>query len=344
MPTAAIDFSLASFAMIIVVIGAIFGVNLIVSTYFDEPTLSQERYQQIGKYILLNEGEPSNWSLGRIPLNLGLAKYGNPYDLDLDKVTRLNQLNKYSINYSIAWHALGIDDVSFRLEVDLLFDITLNLTSSKKQGDTTSYNFSAKTTQNGYPIPCQVKYYIAIKNSTFWDYGTTDNEGTGTVQFTISNSQNGTAVLIGLAKATESIFSYKILRFAHNSSSVNQSGSFAILSPLNQSLFVDLTPSATALNAAIFTYHYHFNLTTNGNFYVIPKIIDGSPKIITLTGINGSSYWAEWVAYPQIPLVMGADMSGDYVVSDVNVVSYLVNINGSLYRLNVKFRSPMGYE
>jgi hypothetical protein len=41
---------------------------------------------------------------------------------------------------------------------------------------------------------------------------------------------------------------------------------------------------------------------------------------------------------------MGADMDDDYVVSDVHLVSYVVDINGGLYRFEIKFRSPADYE
>lgn len=121
-------------------------------------------------------------------------------------------------------------------------------------------------------------------------------------------------------------------------------GTFTTLSPLNHTLYLDLVAGATAWNAAVFSHSYSFNLTADGSYYDIPRLLEGSPMILTLTGVNGSVRWAEWVAYPQVPLEMGADMSDDYVVSDVNLASYLVDINGGLYRFKIKFRSPAEYE
>jgi hypothetical protein len=344
LPTASIDFTLASFAMIVLVLGAIFGVNMVVSPYMEENSHDPERYHQIGKYMLLSQGEPSNWGTGSTPSNLGFAREGDPYDLDIDKVTRLNALNAQALNYSTAWQALGIDDVSFRIEVGTLFDISLNSSSSQVQGDDTVYTFSASTTRDGYPLQCQVSYYVAIRNSTYSNSGSTDGSGSGSVQFNLPNSQNGTAILIGLARAEESIFGYDVLPFAHNSSAPHQSGTFASLSPLNHTLNADLTTGATAWNAAVFSHSYSFNLTADGSDYAIPRLLDGSPMILTLTGVNGSDYWAEWVSYPQVPLEMGADMSDDYVVSDVNLVSNTVDIKGGLYRFEIKFRSPAEYD
>ena len=115
MPTASIDFTLASFAMIVLVMGAIFGVNIVVSPYIEDDSHDPDRYQQIGKFMLLSQGEPSNWGEGGTPMNLGFAGGGDPYDLDIDKVTRLNALSAQALNYSSAWQALGIDDVSFKV-------------------------------------------------------------------------------------------------------------------------------------------------------------------------------------------------------------------------------------
>jgi len=344
LPTAAIDFTLASFAMIVLVLGAIFGLNMVVSPFMEENSHDPERYHQIGRYMLLSHGEPSTWGAGGTPSSLGFAREGDPYDLDIDKVTRLNASNSYALNYSSAWLALGIDDVSFRIEVEPLFDITLKPSSPQDQGDDIVYTFSSSTTRDGYPLPCQVSYYVVVRNSTYSNSTSTDSSGSGSVQFTLPNSQNGTAILIGIARAAESIFSYDVLPFAHNSNAPLPSGTFATLSPLNHTLYLDLVAGATAWNAAVFSHSYSFNLTADGSYCDIPRLLEGSPMILTLTGVNGSDRWAEWVAYPQVPLEMGADMSDDYVVSDVNLASYLVDINGGLYRFKIKFRSPAEYE
>ncbi|UCH57336.1 MAG: hypothetical protein JSV18_08415 [Candidatus Bathyarchaeota archaeon] len=344
MPTASIDFTMASIAMILIVMGAIFGVNMVVSPFNGDSPPNFERYYQIGRYMLLSQGEPEDWGGGGTPSSLGFARTGEPYDLDIDKVTRLNIENVYSLNYSSLWQSLGVDDVSFRIEVEQMFSIALSLTSSQIQGDDTVYNFTASTTRGGYPIPCQVSYYVAIRNSTYSDSGSTNSSGSGPVQFTLPNSQNGTGLLIGIARTEESVVSYCVLPFTHDSGAPAQAGTFANLSPLNYTLHVDLTSGASAWNGAIFSYSYSFNLTADGSDYSIPRLLDASPLVLTLTGVNGSDHWAEWVAYPQVPLQAGADMSDDYLISDVGLVSYIVDIKGALYKFKIKFRSPAEYD
>ncbi|MEE8354943.1 MAG: hypothetical protein V3S09_03875 [Candidatus Bathyarchaeia archaeon] len=344
MSTASIDFTLAAIAMIVVTLGAVFGVSMVVAPYLEGDVHGVERYQQIGRYILLSKGEPSGWGTGGIPNELGLAAGGSPYELDIDKVTRLNPDHPQSVNYSTLWQALGIDDVSFRISVEPLFNLILTMASSQVQGSDTVYTFSSTTVRDGYPLPCQVTYYIAVGNSTYSSSGSTALNGSGTVQFTLPNSSNGTAVLIGIARAEKSITSFDVLSFAHNTSQPNQPGAYASLSPLDYTLGVSLAGGASAWNAAVFSYGYSFNLTASGSDYIIPRLLAGGPMVVTLTGINGTDRWVEWVAYPQVPLEVGGDMEDDYVVSDVWVVEYVVEIEGGLYRYGMKFRSPAEYD
>lgn len=344
MPTASIDFTLATIAMIVVALGAVFGVNMVVAPYLDGSVHGVERYQQIGRYILLSRGEPAGWGVGGTPTALGLAVGSDPYELDIDKVTRLNPDHPQYVNYSTLWQALGIDDVSFRISVEPLFNLTLTLASSQVQGSDTVYDFSATTAKDGFPLPCQVSYYVAVGNSTYSSSGSTTLGGSGTVQFTLPNFLNGTAILIGVARSESSIASFDVLPFAHNISQPGQPGAFASLSLLDYTLGVSLSGGVSAWNAAVFSYDYSFNLTASGSDYTLPRLLDGGPMVVTLTGINGTDRWAEWVAYPQIPFEVGGDMDDDYVVSDVRVVEYVVEIEGGLYRFRMNFRSPAEYD
>jgi hypothetical protein len=242
------------------------------------------------------------------------------------------------------WQVLGISDVSFKIEIDLIFDVVLSLLSTSTQGNSILYNFTIHTTKNGFPLACQLRYYVVVRNSTYSSIGTTNESGYGEVQFSIPRSLNGTAVLIGIARTQGSIASYNILSFSHNSSLQYSPNEFARLSPFNGSLYFDLEDNVTAWNAAIFSFEYSLNLTASGSGYNIPYVLDCSPLIITLTGVNGSDYWVEWAAYPQIPLKIGVDMPKNYSVSDVYQEVFIVEINGALYRTKILFRSPAGYD
>ena len=343
MPTASIDFTLAAIATLMVVMGAIFGLDMAAEPYLTGETPECERYYQIGRYMLLSQGEPESWGQGGTPSSLGFASGSEPYELDIDKVTRLNPSSAYSVNYSSLWQALGVDDVSFRIEVKPLFETTLSLASSQAEGGETTYNFTLSTASGGYPVQCDVSYYLMLGNSTYTSSGSTDSSGLGAVTFTLPGSTNGTALLISIAESEASIMSHEVLPFAHNSEAANAPGSFATLSPLNYTLSVEYVTNTTAWRAAVFSRDYAFNLTSGESGYAVPRLLDGGPMVLALTGVNGSECWVEWAAYPEVPLAVGADMSDDYLVSDVVRVTYVVEVSGGLYRFEVLFRSPAEY-
>ena len=255
MPTASVDFTLAVVASIMIVTGAIYGVNMVAEPYLDSDPHTVERYNQIGRYILLSDGAPSDWGTWAQPTELGLASEGEAYELDIDKVTRLNPGNNYAVNYSVLWRALGIDDISFNLQVDLLFNVYLSLNSSEIQGGETLYRFNVTTERDGYPFSSFVRYYVVIDRYTSTEFESTDDGGKGTVDFSLPNSLTGTALLIGIAKIEESIMSYDVLPFAHNSGAPASGGAFASLSPIDYKLNVNLTSTSEA-SAAIFSYNY----------------------------------------------------------------------------------------
>ena len=342
MPTASIDFTMATLAIIMVTAGAIYGINIVAAPYLEIDN-SESRFYQIGRSILLSEGTPENWGTGSIPTALGLADGDEAYSLDIDKLTRLNQNNQYAVNYSTIWNSLGVEDVSLGIEVSLLYDLSLSVLSSVDNGDNTTYTIQAVCTKDGYPVESDLSYYVAVRSSTFHATGNTNSSGIGTVQFTLPDSQSGTAMLVGFSKLQDSMITYDILPFAHQSGAPQPANTYATLSPLNHILYPDIT-NGSSVNAVVFSYDYSFNLTSSGLEYLIPSLQDGSPMILVLTGIDGVDYWSEYVAYPQVPLELGITMDSDYVLSDVSTCTYLVEVSGNHYKIVIQFRSPEEYD
>jgi hypothetical protein len=66
--------------------------------------------------------------------------------------------------------------------------------------------------------------------------------------------------------------------------------------------------------------------------YALTDFTDASPTIIVLQGTNGTADFAEWVAYPQVPMEFGADFSR----SETNLYIYPVTIDGALYKLTLR--------
>ena len=151
MPTASIDFTMATLAIIMVIAGAIYGVNMVAAPYL-ETSKSESRNYQIGRSILLSEGSPVDWGKEGTPISFGLADGNEAYSLDINKVSRLNPENEYAVKYSTLWRTLGVYDVSLRMEIFQIYNLSLSLELLIDNGENTTYTFQAACTRDGFPI------------------------------------------------------------------------------------------------------------------------------------------------------------------------------------------------
>lgn len=349
MPASSIDTFLACSIMILLVLSAMAGLSKTLNPYIND--LSQkndaEKYQQFTKYLLLNPGNPQNWGAMSdvIPSSFGLALAGvlNPYELDIDKVSRLNNENVHSMTYPQLLESAGIHDAALRIEIKTLFDLSINLTSSLAGQDESTYNFDLSTKKSGLPISATLKCYVVAKNHVQSVNSSTSSDGNGSIVVTIPNSANGTALLIAFAEAQPKMTAFNVYSFSHNSATPEPNGTFMGLSPLNYVLNVSfLYPQEEILMAKVFTYSYSLNLTritadSQTAEYGIPHLLDSSPMILVMTGFNGSSYFADWVSYPQVPLEMGADLDGSNHGSRVVSLTYIVSINFAFYEFIIRW-------
>ena len=109
------------------------------------------------------------------------------------------------------------------------------------------------------------------------------------------------------------------------------------LSPLNYFLNIATNSSGAVIqNCYVFSYAQSANLeyTSGALGCAIPEIVDKSPLIIVVEGVENSSHFQQWVSYPEVPFTSGSTFQG----SAQNVFSYDVTINGVLYKLDDKFR------
>jgi hypothetical protein len=303
------------------------------------------RFQQLASHILLNTGTPTNWGQSRtiVPSSLGLAKADSPipYELDIDKVTRLNSENAYSLTYRQLWESLGVEDVSFNIEVKTLFQVSIELVSSQTGENETSYEFEIFTGKSGMPVPSNMSAYVVVADFVDKVNASTSSSGTGSLSVSIPNSVNGTALLLvfAQAKAHSRIVAFGVYAFGHNSATPFPNGTFTRLSPLDFVLNVSLTyPDTDVQKAQVFTFNYNFSLTekTLGSQsveYSVPRLLDSSPMVMVLTGYNASTSFAEWVSYPQLPLSIGANFSQSIAGSKIVSQSHVVTINFALYEV-----------
>jgi hypothetical protein len=310
-----------------------------------------ERYREISKYLLLNEGSPSNWGQNSqiIPEDFGLAKTGseNPYELDVDKVTRLNSENLYAISYAKIFTALKLSDASFRIEIKPIFDVVINLTATFVGVNGTTYQFEIVTKKSGIPIQSELKCYVIAENYLKANDCYT-SDGGSTVNVTIPDNINGPAVLVALAKAVcdSDIASYGVYAFAHNSANPKPEGTFLKLSPLNYTLKASFIHSeinlskAYALSLNYYSILEHASDDNQSVTFSLPRFLDSSSTIIILTGWNSTDFFVEWTAYPQIPLQTGANFASSEALSNVAAYDYIITINSVLYKCTVWLGGP----
>jgi hypothetical protein len=118
---------------------------------------------------------------------------------------------------------------------------------------------------------------------------------------------------------------------------------FTRLSPLNYVLNASLVSSSVQVrNAKVFTFNYNFSLVEKSEGaqtkeYYVPRLVDSSPMIMVLTGYNGSMSFAEWAAYPQLPILTGANFTESIARSKIVSLSYIVTVNQALYEVVTKW-------
>jgi len=352
MPASSIDTILACSIMIVLASSAMAITSITLNPYLNELSHKNdvERYQQLAKYILLNPGTPPNWGSTPevVPSSFGLAleNSSHPYQLDVDKVSRLNGENAYSITYPQILEAFGVRDVALRIEVEPLFGLSVDLVSNSTEENETTYTFEITTKKSGLPISAQLSCYVISKDYVDNVLSSTSSSGNGSVSVTIPNSANGTALLISFAKIETQIVAFNVYSFSHKSSIPKPNGTFMRLNPLNYTLNVSFSyPNEEVLRAQVFTYNYTFEMTQIAEDnqtaeYSFPRLLGASPMIMVITGSNGSSIFAEWVSYPQLPIEMGADLSGLDAAAKIVSLTFIVNVNLALYEFTIKFVGP----
>lgn len=351
MPASSIDTFFACTIMITLALAAMVNTSNILRPSMDNALHQNdtERLRQLAEHLLLSPGTPSNWGSVKdtAPTNLGFADStaSIPYALDIDKITRLDSMNSFSSSYAQLWQALGVNDVSFGIEVKTLFNVSITLLSTTVGVNETTYQFDIYTRKSGTPVPANLRSYVVALDYVNSVTSQTATDGHEAISETIPNSVSGTAILLTFAQAQSNsqIVAFNAYTFAHNSEAPLPNRTFTQLSPLDHVLNVTFTyPNEEVSNAIALTFNYDFTLTEKDANeqaieYEIPKLLDASPILLVVTGFNGSSAFAEWTSYPQLPLTFGANFEGNAESRTVSF-SYMVTINSALYEVATRWR------
>lgn len=345
MPASSIDTFFACTLIVAVVVVSMAATSMVVAPHLNSmQNLNEEEYlQKIVEYTIVNPGNPANWGQNQsiTPVAFGLAKDGSvSYELDVDKVSRLNSQNIFSLSYLEMLEALRLENVALRYSFSQIMDVSVALNSNVTGGGSTTYSFNISVCRDQAPVATSLQCYVVANNFLSYTSSSTSSNGQGNVEIEIPNDSNGTALLIVFARAPydNRVTAQSVYTFGHLSSEPPPNNTFLALSPLNNTLQVDSNVSEVSLGAAYeFSYSYESTLTSTSNeTYTIPNCLDSSPKVLVATGWNGSTFFIEWTTYPQVPLEMGANFEDSECFS----FNYVVTIDETLYRLNVQCGGP----
>jgi len=351
MPATTIDTFFACTLLVILVVSAMAVMPKVLYPFMDglAHKNDNERLQQLAQYILLNTGAPSGWGNSRyvVPSSLGLALNDTlAYSLDVDKVTRLNSRNRYAITYVQLLDALKVSNIALKISVQPIFNTSVALISSVNNGTQTDYSFEITTENSGRAVVSDVSSYFVVRDYVDNTVISINSNGKGVTSFTVPNSANGSALLIvfAKAKANPSVISFGIYPFGHNASTPEPDGTYTQLSPLNYMLNASFNyPDEQISGAYAFSYGYWANSTQLSNAtqtveYSFPRFLDESATILVVTGFNGTESFAEWVAYPQVPLDIGVNFDSSTSKGSVASFTYIIIINTAQYALQIKCR------
>ena len=342
MPTVSID---TFFACSLIVSVALLATASLAGTMQDRinsmQDLNKEDYlRNIAEHLVTSYGTPVDWgSTGAVPNIFGLSDSDSSYlyALDIDKISRLNNQNNYSLSYFQVSNAARLNNIALGISISQMLSITTTLSGNSSIGDETAYTFEISVSHASGPTSAALQCYVVAKDFVSAVSNTTSSAGVGYITVQIPNAANGSALLIVFARASfdDRITSYGTYSFAHLSQEPSPNHTFLGLSPLNYTLSLEKNfPDITIEHGYAFSYAYQSNLTsTSTTTYAIPEFVDKSPTVLVISGLNDTTSFVEWTAYPDIPLDFGADFEN----SEKNVFVYTVLVKGTLYKLTLSF-------
>jgi len=303
--------------------------------------LNKEDYlRNIAEHLVTSYGTPVDWgSASTVPSSFGLADNESPYlyELDIDKVSRLNSQNSYSLSYAQVSVASMLNNIALGISVSQMLSVTVILESTNSMEDETAYTFEVSVSQASGPVSATLQGYIVTKDYVNSVSNETSSTGIGQITFHVPNASNGPGLLVVFARAAfdDRVTAYEVYSFAHLSQEPSPNHAFIGLNPLNHMLSVEEKfPDVTVEHAYAFSYGYQSNLTaTVATTYAVPEFVDKSPTVLVASGVNDTFPFVEWTAYPCVPMEFGANFEN----SEQNVFAYTVLIKGAFYKLTLIF-------
>ncbi|MCW3982997.1 MAG: hypothetical protein NWE96_03265 [Candidatus Bathyarchaeota archaeon] len=281
-------------------------------------------------------GSPVDWGKTNVvPVDFGLAlnTATRIYELDIDKICRLSTLNSHSLSHVDLAVASKLTNIAMGISLSQTLTISLEQTNTYTAGDDTYTTLAVSTAIESKPSKANLQCYLVAQNYQYNATATITTSGTTEVVFHYPTISADDALVVVFARAPfdERVTSYAVYNFASGQQETTPASTALSLSPLNYTLSFNQSGGALIQKMYTFSYLHQYITTSQGGECAIPQLIDHSPIVMIVCGEVEGQYFQEWTSYPQIPLSVGSSFAN----SERNVFSYMVTVNGVLYKLDV---------
>jgi hypothetical protein len=323
--------------MAVLIATAFLGVTLQARIAGTDDANKDSYLKALADHIVTYPGSPTSWGTqSAVPVDFGLAKYPSTgvYQLDIDKVSRLNRLNTNAISYFDLLNSEKLNNMSLGISVAQVMTLTVEQLSTHNAGGVTYAELSVAAGINTKPVCAELHCYIVADGYFYNASASIPQSGIYTLTVHVPTDLVENAYIVAFARSSfdERITSYAVYNFATGQQESQPASTGLSLSPQNYRLSFQQTPEVSVQNVYALTYTYINNVTVfQGSNYAIPKTVDTSPIVLFACGRNGAQYIEEWTSYPQVPLTAGSTFPN----SERNVFSYLATVEGVLYRIEI---------
>jgi hypothetical protein len=338
-PSTAFDtfFACTIIVMAVLIATAFLGVTLQARIAGTDDINKDSYLKAIADRIVTYPGSPTSWGAeSAVPADFGLAKYPltGAYQLDIDKLSRLNRQNTNVLSYVDMLNSAKLNNMSLAISVKQVMDLSVQQLAVHDVFGVTYAELSVAASINSKPTGAELHCYVVADGCFYNASAVIPSSGSYTLTVHVPTDAADGAVVVAFARSTFDmrITSYAVYSIADGVQETAPASTGLSLSPQNYRLSFTQPPEVSVQNVYALTYSYNNNETTfQGSSCGIPRLVDNSPIVLVACGQNGSSYLQEWTSYPQIPL----DAGSTFTNSERNVFGYLVTVEGVLYRAEI---------
>lgn len=339
MPSSAFDtfFACTIIVSAVLIATAFLGVTLQARIVSTDDTNKDSYLKAVADHIITYPGSPTDWGAETsVPADFGLAQYQSTstYQLDIDKLGRLNSLNTNVLSYVDLLYSAKLNNMSLGISVEQVMDLSVEQSGTYTVDGVTYSELSIATSINSKPSSAELHCYVIADNYFYNVSSSISSSGSCTLTVHVPTGTVEDAFVVAFARSTfdDRITSYAVYSIADKAQEFMPASTGLSLSPQNYRLNFTESSDASVQKVYALTYSYNNSVTAfQDSSCAIPKLVDSSPIVVVACGQNGTVYLQEWTSYPQVPLKAGSTFTD----SECNVFSYLVTVEGVLYRVEI---------